>query len=283
MMMRIWHVVLYALFSLLFVSSAHAQEAKNSMVLSGVVLEGGHHELTDKFISWLSRKADYPLSVRFTSSYQGLSESLREHSKDLAWTCGVPFVEDHASDGQQLIAVPLFKSAPEYYSLVVTRAGRPEKTLQDFEGKVFAYSDPRSNSGFIAPAFHLKKSGVNIKSHFRYLMHTGLHEYSIEAVLAGQADVANIDEYVVVQYFKSHPDAEKKLVVLERFGPFPFTPIVAGKGVSKEEIERLQRALLMMHEDAEGAEILQQFGLDGFVVQPVSFYQPIADMLDSKL
>lgn len=49
-------------------------------------------------------------------------------------------------------------------------------------------------------------------------MHTGLHEYSLEALLAGQADVANIDEYVVVEYFKTNPEAKDKFIILERGG-----------------------------------------------------------------
>lgn len=262
-------------------STAYAEVSGKAMVFSGVVLEQGNNQLVSRFTAWLADKASYPLSARFTGSYQELTEYLREHPGSLAWTCGVPFVEDHARDGQQLVAVPLFHGEPGYSSLVVARAGRPEKSLSDFKGQVFAYSDPRSNSGYIAPAYHLKQQGINIKTHFRYLMHTGLHEHSIEAVLAGVADVANIDEYVVVEYFKSHPEAKEKLVVLERFGPFPFTPIVAAREVPKEAISRLQHVLTGMKTDPEGALLLQRLGLDGFVTKPDSFYQPITDMLNA--
>ncbi|MDX8390561.1 MAG: PhnD/SsuA/transferrin family substrate-binding protein [Mariprofundaceae bacterium] len=266
---------------LLLPSMSHAGQERNALVLSGVVLEQGNNPALSQFTKWLARKADYPLTTQFSGSYQDLSNSLREHPACLAWTCGVPFVEDHHQDGQQLVAVPLFNGKPTYRSLVMTHAGRTEKTLRDFKGQVFAYSDPRSNSGFVAPAYALKKQGISIHDHFRYLMHTGLHEHSLEALLSKQADVANIDEYVVVEYFKTHPGAKKKLVILERFGPFPFTPIVAGSQVSKETIKRLQQALTTMHLDSEGAEILKKFGMDGFVRKPVSFYKPIADMLDA--
>ncbi len=272
----VYSLIVFAPF--LFISDAHAERSQ-SLVLSGVVLEQGHNSLLKQFTQWLAHKSDYPLAAQFTDSYQGLSNILRENPNALAWTCGVPFVEDHAADQQQLIAVPLFHGAPTYRSFVMTRAGRTEKTLADFKGQVFAYSDPRSNSGFVAPSYALKQQGIDIHQHFRYLMHTGLHEYSLEALLAGQADVANIDEYVVVEYFKANPDAIDKFVILEKLGPFPFTPIVAGKGVPASTIERMQQALVHMHEDEEGSAMLQQFGLDGFVVKPVSFYQPIADML----
>ncbi|MDQ6997079.1 MAG: PhnD/SsuA/transferrin family substrate-binding protein [Mariprofundus sp.] len=266
--------------SFLSIDEVDAEET-HSLVFSGVVLEQGNNPLLKQFSQWLAKQADYPLTTQFTDSYQGLSDILREKSTALAWTCGAPFVEDHAADQQQLIAIPLFHGAPVYRSFVMTRAGRTEKTLADFKGQVFAYSDPRSNSGFLAPSYALKQQGIDIHQHFRYLMHTGLHEYSLEALLAGQADVANIDEYVVDEYFKANPDMKDKLVILERLGPFPFTPIVAGKDVPESAVIRLQQALVSMHEDAQGATMLKQFGLDGFVVKPVSFYQPIVDMLNA--
>jgi len=252
----------------------------NALVISGVVLEQGNNPLISRFANWLAIKADYPLTPNFAESYQQLSESLHDNPLSLAWTCAVPYVEDYASDQQQLIAVPLLHGSATYHSLVVSRAGRTEKTLADFKGQVFAYSDPRSNSGYVAPAYALKQLGIDIEKHFRYMMHTGLHEYSMEAVLAGQADVANIDEYVVIEYFKAHPETRSKLVVLEHFGPYPFTPVVAGSKVPEEVVERLRHALTTMHEDPEGEVILRQFGLDGFVSRPVSFYQPIVDMLN---
>ncbi|MDX8396440.1 MAG: PhnD/SsuA/transferrin family substrate-binding protein [Mariprofundaceae bacterium] len=269
--------------SMLISPSSYAghQQGHHSLVLSGVVLEQGNNPLLTEFTSWLAKKANYPLATEYTGSYQNLSDSLQKDPSSIAWTCGVPFVEDHASDQQQLVAVPLFNGKPTYRSFVVTRSGRSEKTLADFKGQVFAYSDPRSNSGFVAPAYALKQQGIDINQHFRYMSHTGLHEYSIEALLAGQADVANIDEYVVVEYFKAHPETKDKLVILEAFGPFPFTPIVAGNKVPKDAIKRLQQALITMHEDPKGAAMLKQFGMDGFVIKPVSFYNPIADMLEA--
>ena len=265
-------------------SAANAQAEtplaqSRSFVVSGVLLNQGNNPLMSRFSQWLAKHSGLRLSTRYADSYQSLSDQLRQQPNALAWTCGAPFVEDHAADGQQLVAIPLFKGKPLYHSLVIARSGRQEKSLADFKGQVFAYSDPRSNSGYVAPSYALKQAGIDIKSHFRYLMRTGLHEHSIEAVLGGIADVANVDEYVFVEYLKAHPEARKQLAIIEQFGPYPFTPVVAGKGVPKETIARLQRALIGMHEDKEGAKILAGLGLDGFVTRDTAFYQPIAAML----
>ena len=256
-----------------------AQAESGRLVFTGVVLDQGNNPLLSSFTRWLSQQADYPLSPSYKDSYQSVTDYLQEHQQYLAWTCGAPFIQDHQKYAQQLIAVPLFHHSPTYHSLVITKTGRPEKSLLDFKGKVFAYSDIRSNSGFVVPSYILKKQGIEINKYFRLLIQTGLHEGSIDAVLNDLADVANVDEYIFVEYLKAHPEDKDRLTVLQRLGPYPFTPIVTGRDTSPTVIARIQQALVSMHKDIEGKRILDQLGLDGFVIKPVAFYQPIADML----
>lgn len=255
--------------------------AEEAIEFSGVVLVQGDNPDLREFSKWLGAKANYPLKPAYADSYQVVSDRLREHKRYLAWTCGAPYVQDRVRDGQILVAVPLFQGKPTYHSVTITRRGRKEKDLADFAGQVLAYSDPRSNSGFVAPAFELKKEGFDINKHFRLLLHTGLHEASIEAVLAGLADVANVDEYVLVEYLKTHPEAKEKIKILKSYGPYPFTPIVAGSQTPPQVIARLRKALVGMADDPKGREILQKLGIDGFVVEPPKFFDPIAHMLET--
>ncbi len=260
-------------------SSSLAMADSNRLLFSGVVLDKGSSTTLNNFTQWLSKKANYPLQSSYKESYQAITDTLKAHHQYLAWTCGAPFVQDHEKYAQKLVAVPLFHGQPTYSSLVITKSQRVETSLLDFKGEVFAYADLRSNSGFVVPSYALKKQGIDIRKHFRFLLHTGAHENSIVAVLNGLADVANVDEYIYVEYLKVHPEAKGKLKVVESFGPFPFTPIVAARGTSPDAIHRLQQVLLSMNQDQDGKRILEQLGLDGFVVKPVSFYQPIKDML----
>ena len=262
-------------------AQAHKDQSPHPFIVSGVIVNSDAAALIESFAKVLSEAAGYSLRVRFVDSYRALSEALREDTNALGWTCGAPFVEDHQRDGQQLVAIPLFRGQPTYHSLIITRRDRPERTLLDFKGEVFAYSDPRSNSGYVVPAYQLKKAGFDIRNYFRLLLHAGNHERSIEAVATGLADVAAVDEYVWVEYLKAHPEAARELREIERFGPFPFTPIVAGKNVDAETIRKLRQALLSLSRRDAGKQLLASFGLDGFTRKDEDFYRPIADMLHS--
>lgn len=162
--------------SLLFASVGAATAHAGAFVFSGVVLDQGESQLLNRFTAWFSDHAGGEWKPVYQESYRALSDYLRAHDRALGWTCGAPFVEDHARDGQQVVAVPLFQGRPLYHSLVISRIGRSEKRLEDFKGKIFAYSDPRSNSGYLAPSYTLLQRGFSIEHHFSYLLHTGLHE-----------------------------------------------------------------------------------------------------------
>lgn len=257
----------------------HGGKSTHPFVVSGVVLNAAATERMKAFADILGRAAGYALAVDFVDSYSALSEALRNDPNALGWTCGAPFVEDRLKDGQQLIGVPLFRGQPTYHSLVITRRGRPEKSLLDFRGKVLAYSDIRSNSSYVSPAYTLRQAGYDMETFFRFRLHTGNHERSIVAVANGLADVAAVDEYVWVEYLRANPDIEQKVKIIERQGPFPFTPIVAGRGLDAGLVERLQRALVGLKQDRQGRKLLDEFGLDGFVTVSDDFYQPIEAML----
>ena len=260
---------------------AGTESGQHPFVVSGVVVNSGASKLFDSFVGYLSAESGYPMRPVFVDSYSELSILLRDHPDAVGWTCGAPFVEDNIKDGQQLVSIPLFNGKPFYHSLIMCPVGRPENSLAEFKGQVFVYSDPRSNSGFLSPSYRLEQQNIDIMKHFRVMVHAGNHERSIDALLNGLADVAAIDEYVWVEYSKAHPQVVNKLKVIERNGPYPFTPLVAGTGVPASVVGHLRDALRNMPRSSTGQHLLQSFGLDGFVEQPVGFYRPIQDMMNT--
>ncbi len=259
--------------------STHAAQPSTPFVVSGVTSNSGAARSMQYFVDYLNQHSNLNLQIHYADSYSKLSNIMRNNPQAFGWTCGAPYVEDAANDQQQLISVPLFKKQPTYHSLIITSKIRPEKHLLDFKGKIFAYSDKRSNSGYIAPLIQLKKQNIDIHNFFSVMINTGNHENSIIALLNGLADVAAIDEYVWIEYTRKHPETLNTLYEIERSGPYPFTPIVASRGVSAEKIKSLQNTLTHMNNDPHGNEILSDFGLDGFVIKSKEFYQPIQDML----
>jgi len=253
--------------------------ASSPFVVSGVVTNQHTKTMLTSFVEWLSVTSGYRMHLAYARDYTDLSRILRENPNAIGWTCGAPYVEDHQRDGQQLVSIPLFNQQPTYHSLVLTQKNRPEHSLSDFRNGVLVYSDSRSNSGFLAPSVALKRQGINIYEHFRLMLDAGNHEGSLQALVNHLADVAAVDEYIWVDFLRRHPEQAATLKEVERFGPFPFTPIVAGTQVAPKTIFHLQDALEKMADDPRGRAVLDTFHLDGFVVRDDAFYQPIRDAL----
>lgn len=254
------------------------KDDKHLFVISGVIVNSANSEKINNFIKMIERKSNYPLKPFFVDSYSRLSQVLRDNPDSLAWTCGAPYVEDHIKDKQQLIVVPLFNEQPSYSSFIVSRKKAPGSKLLDFKNKVFVYSDPRSNSGYVAPSMLLINQGQDINTFFRVKVKAGSHEKSIEAIYRGLADVGAIDEYIWQTYTASRPRIRDKLHVIEKIGPFPFTPIVAGSAVNQKTINKIQNALVHMNA-IELNEFKRNFQMDGFVIKNSQFYQPIKKMM----
>ena len=256
----------------------HLSDQKHLFVVSGVVLNSTNSKKINDLVAMIERKTHYPLETYFVDSYERLSKLLRDNPYALAWTCGYPFVEDSEKDQQQLVAVPLYKGKPLYKSLIVSRKTDPGKSLSDFRGRIFVYSDPRSNSGYLAPSYLLSQQDTNIDQFFRLKIRAGSHEKSIEAIYRGLADIGAIDQYIWDIYIQKRPELLKKLHVIQETGPFPFTPVVAGKKVDPETLKKIRQALTNM-EGQDLDKFRADFKMDGFVVKEKTFYQPIKDMI----
>ncbi|MEO1292042.1 MAG: phosphonate ABC transporter substrate-binding protein [Pseudomonadota bacterium] len=76
-----------------------------------------------------------------------------------------------------------------YYSIIVTRCDSGLNDLASLEGKVLAFADPDSTSGYAVPYFNLAKE-VDPKAYFSAIPFSGSHESGVQGVVNGTFDAA---------------------------------------------------------------------------------------------
>jgi len=233
----------------------------------------------ERFLEYLSKRTGYAFVPVFTKSYDEMSYFISRGMVDIAYICGAPYVEDKDHAGFELLAVPLYKGKPYYYSYVITKRGKSYGSILDFKGKPYAFSDPKSNSGSVVPTYVLVKKGYRPESFFNPIVYTYSHSESILAVYYGFVEGASVDSIVFDQLVGKSPKIASELKVVESHGPFPITPVVVRKNVREEVKVALRKTLLSMGEDAEGKEVLRGLALDGFTLVKDSFYDPIREMV----
>lgn len=231
------------------------------------------------FLKYLSEKTGYKFVPVFTKSYDEMDYLLSRGMVDVAYICGAPYVENKDSANVELLVVPKYLGKPLYYSYVITRKEKNYSSIMDFRGKPYAFSDPKSNSGSVVPTFILMKNGYTPEDFFKPIVYTYSHSESVMAVYYGFVEGASVDSIVFDQMRKAMPEITSHIKVIERYGPFPITPIVVRRDLQSGVKDRVKYALLEMEREKEGEEVLSRFGLDGFTVVEDSFYDPIRQMI----
>jgi len=81
--------------------------------------------------------------------------------------------------------------ATGYYSIVVTRCDSGIETLADAEGKVHAFADPDSTSGYAVPYFNMiNVENIVPEEFFGTVTFSGSHEAGVTGVVNGTFDTA---------------------------------------------------------------------------------------------
>ena len=231
----------------------------------------------NKWRSYLEHHLKQPVAFTQRGSYREITDMLRENKLDFAWMCGAPYVRNKKIF--RLVAVPLYRGEPLYQSyLIVPSSDKQTLSIFDLRGKVFAFSDPDSNSGHLYLEYLLAKQGLQPASFFSKNFYTWSHLKVVEAVASGLAQGGSVDGYVWDTLSRTHPELTSRTRILIESPKFGHTPIVAGPSASNNDIAKMQQVLFNMVHDVEGRYLLDQLNLGGFVYGNEHLYDSIADM-----
>src|SRR5450830_1042890 len=239
-------------------------------------------DLYQRWAEYLGRKVGRPVQFVQRRTYREAMELLEPGEHDCAWICSFPYAKLRDSKVFGLMAVPVFEGEPLYRSYVIVHKDRSFRTIGDLEGRVFAYSDPDSNSGYIVPRQILSDLGRNPDSFFRFFFIDSAPTETIEAVAERVADGAAVDSYVWEYLSRREPKFTAKTKVIQRSETFGFPPLVYRTGVDAELRARMTEALLTMDKNPEGQVLLAELMLDRFITAPSSLYDNVRLNLDRR-
>lgn len=260
----------------LTVLPVRAEEAPVRIGLTPVFLDDQMSFLS-QWRRWLEVKLGRTVVFVQRGSYREVMDLLRAGKLDFAWVCGYPYVL-HRQE-LKLVAVPLWRGGPYYQSyLIVPADDTRTTTLVDLRGKVFAYSDPDSNSGYLYPRYLLTTQGENPANFFSRSFFTWAHRKVVEAVGIALADGGAVDGYVWETLAESHPDLTRATRVIERSPPLGYPPFVARADIPTAELARFRTVLLEMAADPQGMDLLHRLRLDGFTPGKPELFDEIARM-----
>lgn len=226
--------------------------------------------------AWLAARLGRPVGFVQRATYREILGLLLRGGLDVAWICGYPYVQHRAE--LTLVAVPRFQGRPLYRSYIVVGADSPYDSLGALKGRLFAWSDPDSNSGYLFPRYRLAELGEDPERFFRRSFFAWGHRHCVEAVAEGLSDGAAVDGYIWETLAVRDAALTRRTRWVLRSPLFGFPPIVAAPALPDAQVQALRAVLLSQSDDPLGLALLRELNLDGFAAEAPALFDDIARM-----
>ena len=226
-----------------------------------------------QLFDYIGQKIDKPVELSQRKTYREINQLLGEGKIDIAFICSGPYASGKETYGFQVLAVPQVQGNHFYRSYLIVNKEKAYQRLKDLRGRVFAFTDPESNTGRLAPTFWLQQMGEKPERFFSRIVYTYSHDNSILAVGRGLVDGAAVDG-LVWEYFQSaNPELTRPTRIILKSEPYAIPPVVASREFPQEKRKQIGQILLAMHLEAEGRQILQGLMIDRFIAPPADWFE----------
>ncbi|TNE63083.1 MAG: phosphate/phosphite/phosphonate ABC transporter substrate-binding protein [Alphaproteobacteria bacterium] len=177
--------------------------------------------------------------------------------------------------GARVILREWKKGVPEYAALMISRRGAGIESFDDLKGRVLAFEDPGSTSGFLVPLAYLRRHGLELveladrgarppAGKVGYVFAT--HEINIASLVArGIVDAGAISDMNWTDAAEVPPGIRDRLQVFFTSEPVIRSLVLVGGGMDETLQRELTALLISMNESLEGrAAMITYHGVHQF-------------------
>lgn len=223
-------------------------------------------EMFDGIAKHVSKKTGLQTTVRVSESYNALIEAMRSGHLEIVYVGGSQYVKmlDLKMDVIPLVLNKDTSDRTYYKSCIISRSDSNVKTWNDLKGKTFAFVTPTSTSGGVAPAYLLRKNGIDPDKDFKNKIYAGKHDAAFLAVKNKKVDAGAVGDF----YFWRWKD--RNILTMEKYDEpkdtlinselhvigcikVPNTPMVTLKSFGDKFIKDLRDAFLSLPKEVAGA------------------------------
>jgi len=207
------------------------------------------------------------IELRVLPRYGNIIDNFVSERLDGAFFGSFTYALAHAKLHVHVLARPhLLNGDSTYHGLIFVRYDSGIHTAAEMKGKVFAFVDKATTAGYLLPLAYFKKHGIdNYKTYFRETYFAGTHEDVIDDVLNRKADIGAAKSTVYKRLAQTNTRIARELVIVDRSPDVPENGLAVRKDLDELIKKKLKEALLTMDTDAEGQEVLKNFGAQKFI------------------
>ena len=254
------------------------QKASLNVAVAAMISPKETFSFYRELLDFIGAKMDRNVRMIQRKTYGEINELFQKGQVDLAFICSGPYAVDRDKYGFEALATPLVRGKPFYQSYLIVNKNSSFQKFMDLRGKIFAFTDPDSNTGALVPQFWLTEIGETPESFFESFTYTYSHDNSIMAVARTLVDGATVDGHKWEYFQSKNPIYSSRTRVLKKSEPFGSPPLVASVALPPEDKEQIRQFVFTMHLDPAGKKILENLMIDRFVSPEEKWYEPIQRM-----
>ncbi|WP_249872708.1 phosphate/phosphite/phosphonate ABC transporter substrate-binding protein [Oceanobacillus saliphilus] len=212
----------------------------------------------------LSEELGVEVQGQVMTNYNALVEAMGANQVHIGFIAAFGYVLANEQYDVEVILKSIRNGSGSYKAQYIVHADSGIESLADLEGKVWAYGDQGSTSGYLFPASQLMEefgydTAAELESNFfSGTVPTGGHDNSAIAVLEGDADVATTFDDARTVIEEDYPSAMEDLVVLGYTDEIPNDTISVTKELDAELVQKIKDTFLSFNDDEEMIEIMNE-------------------------
>ena len=236
---------------MMFVPSGDAQ----------VIVKGGQ-----EVAELLQKETGLHFKTSVATSYAAVIEAMGAGKVDIGWLATFSYVlAKDKYDVELLLVVQRFGS-PFYRGQIMVRADSGINSLNDLQGKRFAFVDPASTSGHLYPKTLLLSKGLDPKTFFSKTVFAGSHNAVVLSIYKGEVDGGAAYDGSRAAVAKSYPDVFEKIKVLAYTKEIPNDTVSVRKELPEGLKVKLRNGLKKLSDSPKGSKVLKRlYGISGLM------------------
>ena len=225
------------------------------------------HKVTasaDSLVAYLHRATGYSFVASVPASFIVVVESFGSGGVDLAITNTFSYIKAHEKYNAHAAMMVIRRNGERRYrGQIITHVDNPIYSIQDLNGKSFAYVDAVSTSGYVLPRALLQREAVKLSDS----VFAGKHDNVVTMVYQKQVD-AGATYYSApdtstgekldarIRVLTQFPDVFSKVKIVALTDEIANDPVVFRDGFPAEMQQKITKALMDFQATAQGRKVL---------------------------
>jgi phosphonate transport system substrate-binding protein len=228
-------------------------------------------------IAYLSDRTGVDIDTRLLPRYGNIVDNFMFAELDGAFFGSFTYALAHARLGVSVIARPVnLDGRSTYHGLIFVRTGSGIETIAEMRGKRFVFVDKATTAGYLLPLDYFFTNGVDdYETYLGETYFSGTHEDAFYDVVNGKADIGAAKNTVFDRLAIVDQNLLTDLTILARSPDVPENGLALRDDLDPSIRGRLKEAILSMHTDPEGQEVLRQFAAIRFIETTDQDYEPV--------